>query len=241
MKTVGIILTYNCASMLENTWQRIPKELFDEIILVDDASRDNTMEVAKNLGIICLTHPHLGYGGNIKFGLEEAIKRGADYMVEIHGDGQYSPSFIPAALEKIKKGNHDFLLGSRFTNWKQTLEDKMSLPRFLANIGLSFIDRLVLRLPLTEFHTGFRVYTKNLIQTVDLAGTSDGHLFSFQIIALARFHNLSVGEIPIRCDYSGEHTSISISKSAIYSFQTMRVLFNYLIARLGFENGIFRR
>ena len=241
MKTIGIILTYNCAPMLENTWQRIPKELFDEIILVDDASRDNTMEVAKNLGIICLTHPHRGYGGNVKFGLEEAIKRGADYMVEIHGDGQYSPSFIPAALEKIKKGNYDFLLGSRFTNWKQALEDKMSLPRFLANIGLSFIDRLVLRLPLTEFHTGFRVYTKNLIQTVDLAKTSNDHLFSFEIIALAGFHNLSVGEIPIRCDYSGEHTSISISRSAVYSLQTMRVLFNYLIARLGFENSIFRR
>lgn len=240
-KTIGIILTYNCAPMLESTWQRIPKELFDEIILVDDGSQDNTMEVARNLGITSLTHPHSGYGGNIKFGLEEAIKRGADYMIEIHGDGQYSPSFIPAALEKIKRENLAFLLGSRFTNLKNPLKDKMPLSRYLANIGLSFMDRLVLRVPLTEFHTGFRVYTKNLIQTVGLTGTSDDYLFSFEIIAMARFHNLPIGEIPIRCDYSGEHTSISIWKSTVYSFQMLKVLFDYLLACLGFKSCIFRR
>lgn len=238
-KVIGIIMAYNCAPMLESTYQKIPKELLDEIILVDDDSQDNTLSVAKDLGITCITHPHKGYGGNIKFGLEEAIRRGADYMIEIHGDGQYSPSFIPPALEKIKRENYDLLFGSRFTNLKYPLQDKMPLSRYLANIGLSFIARLILRVPLTEFHSGFRVYSKKLIQTVGLAGTSDDFLFSFEIIAMARFHNLPIGEIPIRCNYSGEHTSISIWKSSIYSFQMLYVLFFYIFARLGFNSRLF--
>ncbi len=238
-KTIGIILAYNCAPMLESTYRKIPKEFLDEIILVDDGSQDNTLAVAKDLGITCITHPHMGYGGNIKFGLEEAVKRGADYMIEIHGDGQYSPSFIPPALEKVKRENYDLLFGSRFTNLKHPLQDKMPLSRYLANIGLSFIARLILRIPLTEFHSGFRVYSKKLIQTVGLAGTSEDFLFSFEIIAMARFHNLPIGEIPIRCDYSGEHTSISIWKSSVYSFQMLYVLFFYISARLGFNSRLF--
>ena len=161
-------------------------------------------------------------------------------MIEIHGDGQYSPLFIPPALEKVRKENYDLLLGSRFTNLKNPLQDKMPLSRYLANIGLSFIARLFLRAPLTEFHSGFRVYSKKLIQTVGLAGTSEDFLFSFEIIAMTRFHNLPIGEIPIRCDYAGEHTSISIWKSSVYSFQMLYVLFLYISARFGFNSRLFR-
>lgn len=237
-KVVGIILSYNCASFLEDIYNRIPQEVFDEIFVADDGSTDNSGEVAKKLGMPFFTHKHMGYGGNIKFGLKEAIARGAEYVVEIHGDGQYDLAFILPALKKISEG-YDFLLGSRFSDFLQPLRDKMPYSRYFANIGLSFIDRVVLGVPLTEFHTGFRIYTRRLMETIDIANTSDDYLFSFEVIVQARYCGLKIGEIPIRCNYAGKHTSISIKKSVIYSFQTFRILFLYLMARLGFPSPLF--
>ena len=156
-KRVGIILTWNCAQFLEAIYNRLPKDSFDEIIIADDASSDETAKVAQRLGIPFFTHAHTGYGGNIKFGLRKALELGADYMAEIHGDDQYDPSFIPAAFAIMHDGA-DFVLGSRFVDIRQPRRDKMPLERYLANIGLSFIDRIILQIPLTEFHTGFRVY-----------------------------------------------------------------------------------
>jgi len=236
---MGIILAYNCAGLLTGAHKKIPKELFDEVILVDDGSTDGTFAVAQKLGIRSFTHEHLGYGGNVKFGLRKALEAGADYMVEIHGDGQYDVTQAPPAVEKMRREEIDFLLGSRFSSWGQARRDGMPLSRYLANLGLSFFDRLVLRLPLTEFHSGFRVYTRRLLETVGFTGTSNTHLYSFEIIAQACYHKLSVGEIPVRCDYKTQHTSISLSKSAIYAFQTFWILFLYLLARIGLKSRLF--
>ena len=116
----------------------------------------------------------------------------------------------------------------------------MPLVRYLANIGLSFIDRIVLRVPLTEFHTGFRMYSRNLIETVGLDGTSNDHLFSFQIIAKACYCKLRVKEISIRCNYAQEHSSISIVRSVVYALLTFGVLFYYIVAKMGFNTKLFR-
>ncbi len=238
-KSVGIILSWNCAPWIKAIYDRLPKESFDEIILADDGSTDDSMAIARGLGIKSFTHAHSGYGGNIKFGLQKALELGADYMVEIHGDDQYDPSFIPRALEVMHE-DADFLLGSRFVDMWQPLRDKMPIERYLANIGLSFIDRIVLQVPLTEFHTGFRVYSRKLVETVDFTHTSNTHRFSFQIIAQARFCNLRIKEIPIRCDYKEAHTSISIKESILYSFSTFGTLFSYILARLGIPRKLFR-
>jgi len=238
-KIIGMMPAYNCAGLLRRAFEQVPKQYFDEIIILDDGSIDDTYEVAKTLGVKAFTHEHSGYGGNIKYAIKKALELGADYMVEIHGDGQYDPSNIPAAMEKIKAEQPDFLLGSRFTDILAPLRDKMPLPRYLANIGMSLIDRAVLRLPLSAFHQGFRVYSRNLIERVGLEGTSDDHLFSFQIIAKAAFCRLKVCEIPVRCDYAGEHTSISLKRSVIYATQTFGVLGVFIVARLGIKTNLF--
>ncbi len=239
-KTIGIIMTYNSSSCLEDFYRCIPK-VFDALIVVDDGSDDSaeTEIIAKQLGLIFFRHEHMGYGGNIRYGIKKAIEMGAEYMIELHGDGQFDPSASPAALAKIRSG-YDFVLGSRFTNLLQPLRDKMSLARYLANIGLSFIDRLILQVPLSEFHTGFRVYSKNLVEKIPFESISDDYLYSFEVIAQAAYFKLRIAEVPVRADYRKKHTSISIWKAAIYSFKTLYVLFLFIAARLGFRAHLFR-
>jgi glycosyltransferase involved in cell wall biosynthesis len=238
-KAICVILAYNCGNVLENTYNRIPTSAVDRIILCDDASTDNTVEVAKRLGIETYTHEHLGYGGNVKFSITKGIELGAEYIVDLHGDGQYDPSAIPLALQKAREG-YDLVLGSRFLIDKtQPLKDDMSWARYLANIGLSAIERIVLQVSVTEFHTGFRVYTKRLAERVNLDATSNGFLFGFEIIAQTAFAKLKIGEIPIRCSYKEEHTSITIPQSIAYAFLTFKTLALYLAAKVGVKTKLF--
>lgn len=237
-KSVCVILAYNCGRFLENTYKRIPAGSVNEVILVDDASTDNTLEEAKRLGIRYFTHEHTGYGGNVKYSIKKGIELGAEYIVDLHGDGQYDPAAISLALAKARDGC-DMVLGSRFFDKKQPLRDGMPLSRYLANIGLSAIERFALGLSISEFHTGFRVYSRKLAETVALEETSNGFLFGFEIIAQAGFCSLRIGEIPIRCDYKSEHTSISIPQSTVYAFQTFKTLTLYLLAKVGFRIKMF--
>ncbi len=238
-KIIGILLTYKHVNLVEDIYRRLPKGVFDEVIIFDDASRDGIEKVAEKLNLpIFIQEKNLGYGGNIKYSLKKCVERGADYMVEIHGDGQYGADSIIPGLEKIKSG-YDFVLGSRFTNMGQALRDKMPLLTYLANRGLSFFDRLVLQIPLTEFHTGFRVYSRKLVEIVDFSPTANDDLFSFQIIAMAKYHNLRIAEVPVRCDYGKDHTSITFRRAAKYAFQTFSVLSQYILARLEWRINYF--
>jgi glycosyltransferase involved in cell wall biosynthesis len=117
-KVIGMILTYNCAELVADTYRGLPEGIFDQVIIVDDASSDSILLVAEALGIPAYTHGHLGYGGNVKFGLRQALAFGADCIVEIHGDGQYATSAVAPALEKVHQGSH-FVMGSRFLNGGQ--------------------------------------------------------------------------------------------------------------------------
>lgn len=238
-KVIGIIMIYNCGDMIEETYKKLPKKALNKIIVVDDGSTDNSVKIAKSLGLDVYTHKHGGYGTNIKFGLKKAKELGADYAIEIHGDGQYDSSVIPAAIEKSKKYGFDLLLGSRFTNLKQAINDGMPLSRYLANLGLSFFDRLVLGVNLTEFHTGFRVYSRRLLEKISFEDTSENYLYSFEIICQIRYFNLKLGEIPMHCDYKSSHTSISIKKSIFYALGTFEVLGKYMLAKMGLKINIF--
>ncbi len=238
-KVIGIMMTYNCADMIESTYKKLPKGVFSQVIVVDDDSKDNSVEVAKRLKLNVYTHKHGGYGANIKYGLKKVLSLGADYAVEIHGDGQYDQSVVPAAIKKMETG-FDFLLGSRFTNLKHAINDGMPLERYFANLGLSFIDRIILGVNLTEFHTGFRVYSKRFIESLTYEGTSDNYLYSFEIICQAKFNDMKIGEVPMRCDYKAAHTSISIKKSIIYALGTFAILGKYILAKMGARVKIFK-
>ncbi len=232
-KVVAVIMTYNCASMLPKAYAKLPKDLVDHVIVTDDGSKDNIEEEAAKLGLELTRHtPNRGYGGNLKVGIAHALAAGADYIVEVHGDGQFDPKALRDAMPFIQ-ADYDFIIGSRFIHPKQALELGMPLIRFVANRGLSFFDKLVLRLPFTEYHTGFRIYGRKFLERVPLHKNSNDYLFSFQIIAQAAYLNVRAAEVAVEADYRGDHTSHSIKGAAIYAFQTFFVLADYLLAKWG--------
>lgn len=233
-KIIGVILAYNCARMLPRAYERIPKGVLDDIIVMDDGSKDNTSEVAKKLGLKVFRHtPNRGYGGNLKEGLKKALEMGADYVFEIHGDGaQFDPSSIKYAIEPMKNGAQ-LILGSRFIHPEKALENGMPLIRFVANRFLSFFDRMILGLKLTEFHTGFRIYGRKLLEEAPYMKNSNDYLFSFQIIAQAAYYKVPVCEVPVEADYNSEHTSHALSGAAVYAMQTFIILGQFILAKMG--------
>lgn len=235
-KITAVILAYNCEKMLRRAYERIPKELINDLIVADDCSQDGTAKVAQDLGLQCFSNStNLGYGGNLKMALKAAFGGGADYVVEVHGDGaQFNPISIKYSLPYIDQG-YDLILGSRFVHPAKALKNGMPLVRFLANRFLSFCDRLVLKLPLTEFHTGFRIYSKKLYGTVPLVSTSNDYLFSFEIIAQSSYYGLKVGEVEVEADYHSEHTSHKLTGAAVYAIQTFGILCSFLLAKAGLK------
>lgn len=230
-RVIAVIMTYNCAHLLPKAYQQIPRDLVDDILVTDDGSRDNSHDVAKQLGLKAFRHtPNRGYGGNLKKGLQHALSAGADYVVEVHGDGQFDASAIRAAYPLMQRGV-ELILGSRFVVPGQARRNGMPWVRYAANRGLSFFDRLVLRLPFTEFHTGFRIYSRHLLEKIPWQKNSDDYLFSFQIIAQAAYARVSVAEVPVEADYTTDHTSHSLRGATLYAFQTFAVLLRYLLAR----------
>lgn len=240
-KVVAIVLAYNCARMLGRANERIPRKWVDDVIVLDDGSRDGTSEVARALGLPVFRHEaNRGYGGNVKAGLARAIERGADYVLEVHGDGaQFDPASIEYAMPLLQQGA-DLVLGSRFLEPGKARQNGMPLVRYLANRSLSFIDRQILGLPLSEFHTGFRVYSRRLVETLPLSACSDNYLFSFQVIAQAAYCGLRIAEVPVQADYRGEHTSHSLPGAAAYAVSTFYELTRFALARRGWSyNPIF--
>ncbi len=234
----GMIMTYNCAAFLEHTYRIIPKDLFDQIVIVDDGSNDDIEETAKRLGIPFYPHPHGGYGSNLKFGLKKCTELGATVIVEIHGDGQFASS-IPDALECMKQGA-DLVLGNRFYDLRQPRRDGMSWIRYIGNSLLSGMGGIVLGVKPQDLFTGFRVYSKRLAESSDYSHTSDDYFFSFEIIAMARYANLIVKHVPARSFYDQAHTSISLWKGFLEIAQTPYTLMLYLLAKVGIRLGIFR-
>lgn len=232
LKVVGMILAHNVGPMLRQAYAKIPPGVLDDVYVMDNSSNDETYEIAKEMGLkVFRNTKRKGYGGNVKEGLLKGLEMGADYIVEIHGDGgQFHPKSIKYALPYMEEGK-EFIIGSRFQEPATALKNGMPLIRYAANRFLSTIDRWVLRLPFTEYHTGFRIYSRSMLEKVSFLENSDDYLFSFQIIAQAAYAKCSTAEVPVEADYRGEHTSHELSGAFVYAFQTFHVLGQYTLAR----------
>lgn len=231
-KITVVMPAYNAGKTLRDTYERILGQRVDEIILVDDASRDDTFVQAKELGIISILHRHnLGYGGNQKTCYTEALQRGADVVVMVHPDGQYDPAFLGQIVEPILNGKADVVLGSRMVYRNQARKGGMPLYKFVSNIGLTTMENLVLGQHLSEYHTGYRAYSRKFLETVPFLRNSNDFVFDTEVLVQASHLKMRIAEIPITTKYFTEASSVSFKNSVIYGLKTLWVLTRYLLHR----------
>ncbi|MCD6405813.1 MAG: glycosyltransferase family 2 protein [Planctomycetes bacterium] len=241
-RVVVVMPAYNAAKTLEKTFHDIPEGSADEVLLVDDASADETAEVARGLGIHVLQHPaNRGYGGNQKTCYTEALSLGADIIVMLHPDYQYDPKRIPDIVRPIKEGAADLVLGSRLADGK-ALAGGMPLYKFISNRFLTIVENLVLGQHLTEMHTGYRAYSRRLLETIPFMTNSEGFVFDTQVIVQTAAFGFKIAEIPVPSKYIPEGSSIRFGASVAYGLGTLWTLVRYLLHKAHLKRDrLFRR
>lgn len=239
-KVVVVMPAYNAAKTLEKTYSDIPKGIVNEVIVVDDESHDATVEVAKKLNLPVYVHPkNLGYGGNQKTCYWQALKRGADIIVMIHPDYQYDATLTGYLIEPIIKGRFDIMLGSRIRSRKEALAGGMPLYKYISNRFLTFIENLVLGLNLSEYHTGFRAYRREVLEKVPFKLFSDDFVFDQEILIVAHSAGFRMGEIAVPVRYFPEASSINFSRSARYGLMILGTILRFILHNLGIKQKIF--
>lgn len=224
---------YNAERTLERTWRELPTAWVDDVVVVDDASRDRTVVVARKLGLHVLVHPrNRGYGGNQKTCYREALARGADIVVMVHPDHQYDPSAIPELVTPLLAGECDAVFGSRMLGGRP-LEGGMPKWKYLANIFLTAMANATFYVFLSEYHSGLRAYSRRYLQSVDLESNSDGFVFDTEIIAQGVWKKLRIREIPVQTRYFPEASQIGFGRSLQYGFSVLRVLLRYKMQEKG--------
>lgn len=233
-KKIFIILpAYNAARTLLRTLEEIPPAYRQNIILVDDASTDNTVEVAKNAGLTVVVHErNRGYGGNQKTCYSESLRRGADLIVMLHPDHQYDAKVIPQLVRPILEGDAWAVFGSRMLGGRP-LEGGMPWWKYVANVLLTALANIVFQRYLTEIHSGFRAYSREFLETVRFMENSNDFIFDTEIIAQGMMSKLAFQEVPITTRYFPEASSINFWHSVIYGFGILKVLAQYSLHRLG--------
>lgn len=228
--TVIVVMpAYNAEETLEKTYRDIPENVVDEIILVDDASRDRTVEIARRLGITVITHAtNRGYGANQKTCYDEALKRKPDIVVMIHPDYQYDSRLIPYIIGFLEKGICDVILGSRIRTRKETLSCGMPKYKYFSNRLLTFIENVVLGQNIADFHSGYRAYTRKVLETIPYHNNSDGFVFDSEFLAQAVYFGFKIGDVPVPVRYFDEASSINFTNSIVYGAKTLFTLVKYL-------------
>jgi glycosyltransferase involved in cell wall biosynthesis len=239
MKLFGLILTYNCQPYLEKTITSIPTSIFHQIICSDDGSADKTREIAEKYKIDFFSHDHLGYGGNLLFGLEKAFSAGADYVVEIHGDGQYSLEFIDEVFDKINE-NYDLILGNRFYSFPKLLETHMPPHIIVGNLFFSLIGRLGIGLNQPDLFPGFRVYSSDFFNVIKNYSLPNGYQFSFEIIVLSKIHCLKIGSIRSYCDYKSDKQTAPLSYVISALLHVCKLIYKYRLLQI-FKINLFKK
>jgi glycosyltransferase involved in cell wall biosynthesis len=229
---VAVVLpAYNAALTLLRTYQEIPLDIVDDVILTDDASRDDTSQIARSLGIHTIVHPkNRGYGGNQKTCYRAALERGADIVVMLHPDYQYSPRLVTAMASMLASSHYDVVLASRILG-KGALAGGMPLYKYVANRALTFVENLLLGQKLSEYHTGYRAWSRKALETLPLEACSDDFVFDNEMIAQAAWFGLEIGEISCPTRYFDEASSINFRRSCVYGLGVLKTALTYRLAR----------
>ena len=217
-KIVVVMPAFNAAKTLEKTHRELPREFVDEIILVDDASADQTASLASGLGMLTFVHyKNLGYGRNQKTCYREALSRGADIIIMVHPDYQYSPHLLVSLAGMIAYGEYDVALGSRILG-VGALSGGMPLYKYVANRVLTLFQNLVMNYKLSEYHTGYRAFSRRVLETLPLESNSDDFVFDNEMLAQIIFFGFRMGEISCPTRYFAEASSINFRRSVKYGF-----------------------
>ncbi len=242
-RVIVVMPAYNAELTIERTVRDIPPGSVQEIILVDDCSRDKTVEVAEKLGITVIRHEkNTGYGGNQKTCYDAALAKGADAVVMIHPDYQYDPRIIPFALGFLRTGVCDVLLGSRVRTRREALGSGMPVWKYISNRALTMFENIALGQNLGDFHSGFRAYTREVIETIPYHDNSDDFVFDTEFLAQAAWFGFHIGDVPIPCRYFREASSINFVRSTKYGLQTVGVCLKFLLQKTHLGRfKIFRR
>ena len=226
---------------MEKTYNEIYQKFVDEIILVDDFSSDETKNIAKQLGITTIVHEkNKGYGANQKTGYRAALKAGADIVVMVHPDYQYTPKLIPAVASMMAFGEYDAVIASRMLG-DSALRGGMPLYKYISNKFLTWFENLFLGEKLSEYHTGFRGFTKEILEKLPLEDCSDDFIFDNQMLALIFYNGYKVGETSCPTKYFKEASSINFVRSCKYGLCVLWVSISYRLAKLGFPIKLFKR
>jgi glycosyltransferase involved in cell wall biosynthesis len=222
VKVVVVMPARNAARTLQRTVSGIPEEWVDEIILVDDKSTDDTVGLARTLPLAVVWHPHnVGYGGNQKTCYLEALQRDADIVVMLHPDGQYEPSLIPELVAPIMRGEADMVLGSRMAEPGMARAGGMPLYKYLANRALTEIENRLLHTELSEMHTGYRAYSRELLLVVPFLRNALDFSFDSEMLMQASHFGFRISEVPARSRYFADASSISLKPAVVYGFKTL--------------------
>jgi len=230
---VVVMPAYNAEKTLEDTYRDIPRSVVDEILVVDDHSHDRTVEVASRLGLPVFEHEeNLGYGANQKTCYREALKKGADIVVMLHPDYQYPPKLITAMSGLIASGMFDVVLGSRILGG-MALKGGMPLYKYFANRILTMIGNIFFGEKLSEYHSGYRAFSKDVLIRLPLLENSDDFVFDNQMLAQAVYFGFRIGEITAPSKYTPDSSSISFRRSLIYGFGVLATGIKFVLQKYG--------
>ena len=235
-KVIVVLPAYNAEKTLKTTYDEIPMDIVDEVILVDDNSVDKTAAMASELGITTITHPkNLGYGGNQKTCYKSAIERGADIVIMLHPDYQYTPKLIPSLAHLIACGEFEVVIGSRILSGK-ALSGGMPLYKYISNRFLTFVQNLMIGAKLSEYHTGYRAYSKKALDSINWQENSDDFIFDNQLLAQVVYQNWVVGEVSCPTKYFEEASSINFTRSVKYGLGCLWVSLLFRLNKLKLIN-----
>jgi glycosyltransferase involved in cell wall biosynthesis len=231
-KIVVVMPAYNAAKTLKITYDSIPHKVVDQIILVDDGSTDQTLEIARQLQLTVFVHTrNYGYGANQKTCYAEALKEGADIVVMLHPDYQYDPALLPEVLAPLKSGEADIVLGSRFL-MGNTLEQGMPWWKFLGNRFLTTVENWTLGLNLAEYHTGYRAYSRRSLEQIPFSFNSDSFVFDQEMLVQAAHLGFRIKEVPVPTKYFPEASSASFIDSVVYGLSILVLLGRFLLHKI---------